>query len=120
MYMTSTRLLPEVLDHLDALRLAARERVGLAIEGQVVEADVDHVLQPLGERGDDRRADRVVDRLDDRHQLADLHRRELGDVAAVDLAAERRLAEARALARRAGPLRQVGRDRLLRALATAS
>ena len=52
----------EVLDHLDALRLAARERVGLAVEAQVVEADVDHVLEPLDERGHDRRGHRPLDR----------------------------------------------------------
>ena len=40
----------EVLDHLDALRLAARERVGLAVQAQVVEADVDERSQPLEQR----------------------------------------------------------------------
>ena len=40
----------EVLDHLDALRLAAGQRVGLAVEAQVVEPDVDHGLEPLDER----------------------------------------------------------------------
>ena len=73
------------------------------------------MLEPFGEAGDDGRADRVGDRLDDRQQLADLHRREVGDVASVYPAAERRLAETCPLARRAGPLPQVGRDLLLRA-----
>ena len=34
----------QVLDHLDALRLATREGVRLAIQAQVLEPDVDHVL----------------------------------------------------------------------------
>ena len=38
----------EMLDHLDALRLAAGERIGFAIEAEVFQADIDHVLQPLG------------------------------------------------------------------------
>ena len=37
----------EVLDQLDALGLAAGQRVGLAVEAQVVQPDVDHVLEPL-------------------------------------------------------------------------
>ena len=91
----------EVLDHLDPLRLAARERVGLAVEAEVVEPDVDHGPQPLDERADDRLGDGVGHQPEDRDQVADLHRRQLGDVVAVDLRAERRLAEPRALAQRA-------------------
>ena len=74
----------QVLDHLDPLRLATGQRVGLAVETQVVEPDVDHVLQPLDQRGDHRCRDRAVDAAQERDEVADLHRRELGDVPAVD------------------------------------
>jgi hypothetical protein len=51
----------EMLHHLDALRFAARQRVGLAVQRQVVEADVDDVLEALDERGDDLRGHRRLD-----------------------------------------------------------
>ena len=51
----------EVADHLDPLRLAARQRRRLAVEAQVAEADLDEaverVAQQLERRGDARRLD---------------------------------------------------------------
>ena len=103
----------EVLDHLDALRLAARQRVGLAVEAEVVEPDVDHRLEALDEAGDDRLRDRVSEQPQERDQVADLHRGELGDVVAVDLGPECSLAEASAVAQRARPEAEVRLDGLL-------
>ena len=102
----------EVLDHPDPLRFAAGQRVGLPIQGEVLEADVDHVLQALDERGQDRRRHRARDLAQEGHQLANLHGRELGDVTAADLRAERRLAQTGALAQRARPRPEVRLDRL--------
>ncbi|MNL06176.1 hypothetical protein D3C87_1268070 [compost metagenome] len=106
----------QVLDHLHALGLAARQGVRLARKAQVVEADVDQALEALGQGGHHRGGDRGVDGGQNRDQVSDAHGGHLGDVEAVDPAVEGRLAESRALAERAGLERQVGSHRLLRPL----
>ena len=52
----------QVLDHLDALRFAAGQRIGLAVQAEIFEADIHQVLQPFDQRLHDRRGDRVLDR----------------------------------------------------------
>ncbi len=103
----------EMLDELDALRLATGERVGLAVETEVVEPDVGHVLQTLDERADDRLAGRVGHQSQHGDEVADLHRCELRDVVPVDLRTERRLAQPGAPAQWARPLAQERLDLLL-------
>ena len=68
-----------MLDDLDPLRFAAGQGVGLAIEAQVVESDVDHRLEALEEDRDDRLGHGIGHQPQDGDELADLHRRELGD-----------------------------------------
>src|SRR5688572_18497299 len=90
----------EVLHHLDALRLAAGQRIGLAVKAEVVEANIDHVLQPLSERGNDGCSHRVFYCPDNLDQVANFHRGHFGDVATIDLTPQRRLVEASAFAQR--------------------
>ena len=106
----------EVLDHLDALRLAAGQRVGLAVQAQVIQPDVDDGLQPLDEGRDHGYGDVTLDALEDRDHLPDFHRRQLVDRVAVDLRGESGRAEAGALAQRAGAHPQVWLQGLLRPL----
>jgi len=88
----------EVADHLGALRLAARERPGRPVEGEVAEADpgerVEQVLEPADERGDAG----LVDVGHPLGQVADLHLAQLGDVLALDLRRQRFPGEPGALA----------------------
>ena len=107
----------EVLDHLDPLRLAARQRVGLAVQAEVVEPDVDDVAEPLEERGEDRPAHlAVVHQPQDRDEVADRHRGQVGDRVAVDPRAQRRLVQPGAAAGRADPRAEVRLDGLLHPL----
>ncbi len=106
----------EVLHHLDPLRLAARERGGLAVQAQVVEPDVDHVLEPLDERRHHRSRDGSIDPPEDPDEVADLHRRQIGDGMPADARREGGLAEASALAQGARLHPQVGLDGFLRPL----
>ena len=80
----------EVADHLHPLRLAAGERRRLAVEAQVAEPDLARGCRACraapSSAGRDRRG---VDRGEQRREVVDLHRRALGDVAALDLRAER-------------------------------
>ena len=52
-YMTPVRPEPIWLARSDALGFAVRQGVGRAVEGQVVEADVDQELQARGDLRDD-------------------------------------------------------------------
>ena len=65
----------QVLDDFDPLRLAARERVGGAVEAQILQADVGQALQALDQGRDDRRQGRRADGLDRWDQLVHLQRR---------------------------------------------
>ncbi len=38
------KVTPQVLDHLDALRLTTGERIRVAVEAEIAEADRDHVV----------------------------------------------------------------------------
>ena len=58
----------EVADHLRALRLAARQRRGLAVEAQVPEADLDERVERCPQRFDDRRRPRIVDAAQERRR----------------------------------------------------
>ena len=87
----------------DALRLTARERLGGAIEGQVIEAHVGQEAQPLADLAHDRSA--TVARQPascsapkNATRLADRELRDLGDVAALNQDGARDFVEARALA----------------------
>ena len=109
----------QVLDHLDALRLAARERVGFPVQAEVFQPDVDHVLEPLDQGGHHRRGHGILDRPNYLDQLIHFHRRQIGDIVAVDPAAERGLAETGAFAKGTRSVGHIGRHRGLRALRIA-
>ena len=95
----------------DALALAAGKRVRRAIERQVVEADVDEEVQPLGDglqqrHGDGGVAAAELRALAERHeelpQRAERHGAELADVLAAEPHRERFGAKPHAVARLAG------------------
>ena len=70
---------PEVADHLGALRLAARQRTGGAVEREVAEADLHERLegvQQLHQKGCYRR---FVEASHPIGEVADLHRTRVGD-----------------------------------------
>src|SRR6185437_14527275 len=75
----------ELADHLDPLRLAARQRPGRPFERQVAEADLGEGVERLPERGEQRRDRRRLKRGDPFGQVADLHRARVGDADPVDL-----------------------------------
>ncbi len=106
----------QVFDHLNALRLAARQRIGFTAQAEVFQANIDHVLEPLDQRVDHWRGDGVFDRPDDLDQFVNFHRRQLRDVVPIDLATERRLAESRAFTEGARPVGHIGFYCFLRAL----
>src|SRR5947209_9022234 len=106
----------QVFDHLNALRLAARQRIGFTAQAEVFQANIDHVLEPPDQRVNHWRGDGVFDCPDDLDQFVNFHRRQLSDVVPIDLATERRLAESRAFTEGAWPVRHVGFYRFLRAL----
>ncbi len=106
----------QVFDHLNALRLAARQCIGCSIQAEVFQANIDHLLEPLDQRVDHWRGDGIFDRPDDLDQFINFHRRQLRDVVPIDLATERRLAESRAFTEGTWPVSHVGRYRFLRAL----
>ena len=93
---------PEVPDHLGALRLAARERAGRAVEAEVSEPDLHERVEVLPQRRQQRRHRRLVEAADPLGQVADLHRAHFGDVDPLDLRRPGRLAEPRPAAVGAG------------------
>ena len=105
----------QVLDHLDALRLAAGQRIRLAIERQVIQPDIDKVLQPLGQRFTIGAATGSSISWMTSMSCADLHRRQLGNISAIDLATQRSLAQPGAAAAGALPFGNERHDRFLRA-----
>jgi hypothetical protein len=74
----------EVTDHLDALRLTARQRARWPVEREVAEPDLPERVKGLLERGEQRRHRRLVEAIDPPGQVADLHRARLGDVDSLD------------------------------------
>ena len=78
---------PDLRREADALRLAARERAGVAVERQVVEADVEHELQPFEHflehaLGDHAVAFRQLDLAEVRGAVGDRHLADLEEVLA--------------------------------------
>ena len=70
----------EVTDHLDALRLAARQRARRAVEREVAQPDLHERVERLLQRRQQRRHRRLVDAADPVGEVADLHRACVGDV----------------------------------------
>ncbi len=83
----------EVPDHLDALRLAARERARRPVEREVAEADLHEGVECPAQRGEQRCHGRFVQTADPGGQIADLHRAGVGDADPVDLRGSGTLAE---------------------------
>ena len=91
----------EVPDHLDALRLSTRESRRLAVQAQIPKADVHQIPKPLDRPGHHRCCNRTLDPAHHFDELAYLHRGEVGDVVAVDLATTDRLVQSRPVTGRA-------------------
>src|SRR5262249_23886572 len=106
----------QVFDHLNALRLATRQGIGFTIEAEIFKANVDHVLQSLGQAFHHRCGYRIFDGSDDLDQFVNFHCRQLSDVITIDIAPERRLTESRAFTEWTWTVSHVGRYRVLRAL----
>ena len=70
---------PEVADHLGALRLAARERAGRAVERQIAQPDLHEGLQRVAQRLQQRRHTGLVEAAHPPGEVADLHRAGIGD-----------------------------------------
>ena len=91
----------------DALRLATRQGVGAAVEGEVIQADIDEKAQALADFLDDlgrhfATLTGQVQLLEEAHGAADGQRGEMGQGVAVDEHMPRRPVQAGALAVRAG------------------
>ena len=89
-------------DHLDALRLAARQRARRPVEREVAQPDLHERVEGLLQRGEQRRHRRLVEAADPFGQVADLHRARVGDVDPADPRGAGRLAEPGAAAVGAG------------------
>jgi hypothetical protein len=74
----------EVADHLDALRLAARQRARRPVEREVAQADLRERVEGLLQGREQRRHRRLVEAADPFGQVADLHRARIGDVDSAD------------------------------------
>src|SRR5262245_23188872 len=101
----------------NALRLAARQRLGAAVERQVVEADVHQEAEPVGDLLDDLRRDLLapafeVQRPVELERAADGQGADRRQRLATDEYVARRLREARAVAFRAAPSAEVARELL--------
>ena len=90
----------------DALRLSARERVGAAVEAEIIEPDVEHELQAVADFFQDSGRDLALLRREfylahEVERIANGHRRKVHDVHSVLFAAEEHveslLAQARAV-----------------------
>ena len=106
----------QMFDDLDALRFAAGEGVGGAVEAEIFEPNVNQMLQPLGQGRDHRRGDRIGDRLDHFDQIAHFHRRQFGDIVSSNFATQCRLAQPCAMTEWTGLHGDVGFHRFLDAL----
>ncbi|QXC61971.1 hypothetical protein KSP35_03890 [Aquihabitans sp. G128] len=89
---------PEVADHLGALRLAARQGPGGAVEREVAQPDLDERVQRVAERREQRGHRRLVQPARPLGQVADLHGARAGDADAGDLGRAGRLVEPGAVA----------------------
>ena len=117
MYITSTRLLPRCFtirtrcdsppDSVSVSRLRLRYSSPISTTACSRSTSAFTIGAGLG----------LFDRAHHLQQLADLHRRQIGDVVPADLARERGRVEARAFARRTLPRLQIRHHRFLRALA---
>ncbi len=101
----------------NALRFAARERLGAAIERQVIESHVDEEAQPLDDALDDARGDFTAPALErelreELERAADGQVRHLRQAVAGDEHEARRAVQSRALAFRARPHAEVARQLL--------
>ena len=92
----------EVPDHLGALRLAARQRAGGPVEGEVAEPDLHERVEQVQQAPDQWGDARVVDAADPLGGVGDLHRADVGDADALDLRGPGGLVETGAVAGRAG------------------
>ncbi len=92
----------EVTDHLDALRLAARQRARRPVEREVAEADLHERVEGPQQRGEQRRHRGLLETADPLGQVADLHRARVGDADVLDLRRPGPLAEPGAVALGAG------------------
>src|SRR5690606_8794055 len=106
----------QLLDHLDALGFSARERVGLTVEGEVIQADVNQVLQALHQAVHHRAGPWIPDVPDHVNQFAYFHRRHFGDVVTFDPAVQHPRVETGSFASRAGALGEILGNFFLRAL----
>ncbi len=84
---------PEMPDHLGALRLAAGQRAGRAVQAEVAQPDLHERLQALPQGGQQRPDARLVQPPDPGTQVADLQGADVGDAEPVDLGRPGRLAE---------------------------
>jgi len=75
---------PELADHLDALRLAARQAARRPVEREVAEPDLRERVEGVPQRGEQRRHRRLVEPGDPFSQVADLHRARVGDADPAD------------------------------------
>ena len=105
----------------DALRLAAGEGVGRAVDGQVLEPDVDHELQALADLLEDSARDDLLalcpaQLFEEVDCVADRKRADVGDVAGVDRHGQRLGLQPAALARGARLVRHVPLELLLQVL----
>lgn len=92
----------EVADHLDALRLAAGQGAGGAVQGEVAEADLHEGVEGLLEGFEERGDGGFVQAADPFREVPDLHRAGVGDGDLVDLRGARALGEPGSLALGAG------------------
>ena len=83
----------EVTDHLGALRLAARQRAGRAVEAEVAEPDLHERVEGLPQRLEQRCDGGFVQTPYPLGQIADLHCASVGDVDPFDLRRSGRLTE---------------------------
>jgi hypothetical protein len=88
----------QLADHLDALRLAARQRARWPVEAEVAQPDLGERFERVLKRRQQRRRGRLVQVAHPLGQVADLHRAGIGDADLVDLRGPGRLAEAGAAA----------------------
>src|SRR5207248_6539774 len=91
----------QVAHHLHTLRLATGKRPGFAVEAQVAEPDLDQRLQRVAQVRQQGAGGGLVQAPDERGEIADLHRRTVGDVLPGDLRRQGRRVEPGATAGRA-------------------
>ena len=76
---------PQLADHLDALRLAARQRARRPVEREVAQPDLRERFEGVPQRRQQRRDGRLVQAAHPPGEVADLHRAGVGDAEPLDL-----------------------------------